>query len=216
MCTKFKNLHMFCKKEKPILSYIDIPQNENIIANCPSFKEFKPMPLCHNGIVQTMLQDKLPVPFKGLYAYLPEIVSFPDRVCTTLDWKEGNFMHEKTPIIVCLHGLGGDSSSRYLEIFTNYCCQLGYRPVVYNRRGHGKGSLFPPSGSFQPGASGGKIFPRHVNMDDMDHIVKHIHKKYPNAPKYLVGFSCGGNLAINYIAKEGIFQATVCICNGFD
>jgi len=41
---------------------------------------------------------------------------------------------------------------------------------------------------------------------------------YPLAPKFLIGFSCGGNLAVNYIASmvPNPFIATVSISNGYD
>jgi predicted alpha/beta-fold hydrolase len=193
---------------------------------------FHPMFGCSNGIIQTILQDIMPIPFPS-NKYIPEKITFPDGVATFLDWKEPPQAPDHAPIIVCLHGLGGNSSSRYLRIFTNYASQLGYRSVVYNRRGHGTGSLMPQSGSFKTCAHARgtlrehnsetttadcKIFPRHVNMDDMEYVVDHIQKKYPNAPKYLVGFSCGGNLAINYLAhhQTNPFLLTVAICNGYD
>lgn len=188
---------------------------------------FCPMFGCSNGIIQTILQDIMPIPFSS-NKYIPEQITFPDGVATTLDWKEAVFgMHENSPIIVCLHGLGGNSSSRYLRIFTNYASQLGYRSVVYNRRGHGTGSLMPSTyaraclgtATFREQRNADcKIFPRHVNMDDMEYVVDHIQKKYPNASKYLVGFSYGGNLAINYLAhhQSNPFMLTVAICNGYD
>lgn len=176
---------------------------------------FRPMFGCHNGIIQTFLHDIMPIPFPS-NKYIPEKIIFPDGVATTLDWKEAAFgMHENSPIIVCLHDLGGNSSARYIRIFTNYASQLGYRSVVYNRRGHGTGSLMPSTGNFKTDC---KIFPRHVNMDDMEYVVDYIQKKYPMAPKYLVGFSFGGNLAINYLAhhQTNPFLLTVTICNVFN
>ena len=166
-------------------------------------------------------------------------------------------MDDSTPLILCLHGMGGHSNSRYLQLFTRAAVRRGYRAVVYNRRGHGGTSLLPvpmPGLSAEPrGANSGmgvvvdsalsrgvpsqgvpsqgvpsqgppsdqeaagdspvasaldaeaspKIFPTHVNMDDMQEVVSHLRASHPRAPMYLIGFSCGANLCIHYLATSG-------------
>jgi predicted alpha/beta-fold hydrolase len=86
---------------------------------------------------------------------------------------------------------------------------------VYNRRGHGNTSLLP----VRPSSIPPKIFPIHSNMDDMKAVVHHLVTRFPNAPLHIVGFSCGGNLLINFIAdEEGLppnLGACVSVGNGY-
>ena len=126
-------------------------------------------------------------------------------------------MTAETPLVLCLHGLGGNSHSRNMELFVFSALKRGYRCVVYNRRGHGGVSLLPVAGTESKAQP--KIFPRHVNMDDMVNVVTKITSLYPLAPKYLIGFSCGANLAVHYLATAGDanpFIGSASISNGFD
>jgi predicted alpha/beta-fold hydrolase len=55
-------------------------------------------------------------------------------------------------------------------------------------------------------------------MEDMEFVVAHLCHMYPLAPKYMIGFSCGANLGIKFIAtsKNNPFIATASISNGYD
>ena len=51
------------------------------------------------------------------------------------------------------------------------------------------------------------------------HVVEHIMRLFPDAPKYMIGFSCGANLAINYLAhvgKSSPFIASASVSNGYN
>lgn len=203
-------------REIPKTTYIDTKQNKYIVSKCPSLACFKPLWWASGPHAQTFMQCTFHVPLKAS-VYNREIITLPyDGVQLALDWKEDNTMLSTCPIIVCLHGLGGDSKSRYLQVFTQECQKRGYRSVIYNRRGHGGMSLL--SCSLEKTKEQPKVFPSHINMDDMEYIVDYIKNKYPHAPKFLVGFSCGANLAINYISKfqNHIFAASVSVSNGYD
>jgi len=205
----FQNNH-----EIPKSTFIPTKSNKYIIDNCPCLAGFCPSWWAVGPHAQTFMQCTFPVP-KGAHIYTRELIHLSfDNVEIALDWKAGPNMTCTTPIIVFLHGLGGSSSSRYMQIFTSECVKMGYRPIVYNRRGHGGTSLMPKA----PGKQAPKIFPTHVNMEDMEEVVQYIVKRFPRAPKYLVGLSCGANLAINYIAEhpKHPFIATVSISNGYD
>ena len=50
-------------------------------------------------------------------------------------------------------------------------------------------------------------------------VIQHICALYPEAPKFLIGFSCGANLAVNYLAHSDAscpFIATASVSNGYD
>lgn len=189
--------------------------NKAIFSKMNSINEgFKPLWFAKSGYAQTLLQSmsefiKLPPDWVS-YEYRREIITLDDGVEIALDWKENENMDELTPILLCLHGLGGDSNSSFLRTFTNISVNKGYRVVVYNRRGHGGMSLLP----------GNKLFPKHVNMDDMDAVVQYIDYLYPMSTKFLIGFSCGANLAVKYLSyiseRCSQFSAGVSINNGYD
>lgn len=79
-------------------------------------------------------------------------------------------------------------------------------------------SLLPIDNAYTIGKD--KIFPRLCDLDDMECVVNHIMAKYPDAPKFIVGFSCGANLAVNYISLDDRckdkFVSCVSISNGYD
>jgi predicted alpha/beta-fold hydrolase len=180
---------------------IDYPKIYSV--NSPNFTidPFVPKSSAIFGYVQTTMQTKTNF---SRQIYRTTFLNVSDDSVIALDWRESSEMNEETGIIVCLHGLGGNSSALYISNFVEYCILNGYRVVVYNRRGHGKSTM-------------GAKFPKHSNMEDMEIVTNHIHKSYPSAKMFLVGFSCGGNLAINYVAKYcKPYEACVSICNGYN
>lgn len=205
-------LHVFRlqKHEPPEITCIPTKRNLEILKHVPTLKQFKPVWWGIFGRIQTLLQSIK----KQKYEYNREIIKLDDGVDIALDWKEDESMDENTPIVVCLHGLGGDSSSPFLKTFTDIAFDKHFRSVVYNRRGHGGMSLIP-NDFFS--SSNSKIFPRHSDVEDMECIVNHITFNYPNTPKFLVGFSCGANLGVNYISKhKDDFTCCVSISNGYN
>lgn len=197
--------------DKPIINCINNEKNENILKQMPSTKEFNVAWYGRGAKAQTLLQSIAHIDENIKYAR--EIISTEDGVDISLDWKENNsMMNKETPILLCLHGLGGDSDSKFIRTFTNISLKRGYRTVVYNRRGHGGTSLLSRVENVQECV----VFPKHVNMKDMSCVVNHLLKKYPLAPKYLIGFSCGANLAIKYISEFSTFIATASVSNVYN
>jgi abhydrolase domain-containing protein 1/3 len=198
--------------EIPSLGYVVNEKNLSILRNIPSLKEFNISWFAKGPRAQTMLQAFARLDVRTLY--VRELVKLKDDVNVALDWKENSDMTDETPIVLCLHGLGGNSNSRYLQTFTSMSYNKGYRTVVYNRRGHGGISLL----STKKDKKEFVMFPKHSNMEDMEFVVDHLCRTYPLAPKYMIGFSCGANLGIKYISssKNNPFIATASISNGYD
>lgn len=189
------------KVEKPQIYTI---KNKDIIKKISGINEYKPNILAKSGKVHTMLQI---INYMKLYHYDREYLCLRDGQSISLDWKCIKNTID-TPIILLLHGLGGNSQSPYIKKFTSIAVNKNYRVVVYNRRCHTKHksvvNCIP--------------FPKHVNMEDIEDVVSHIDMLYPKAKKYIVGFSAGANLAIKYYAehKSESFQACVSISNGYN
>jgi predicted alpha/beta-fold hydrolase len=203
-------IFMIEKCESPEIFFINNLNNIRVINSCPSLKSFKIAYWCRGGRAQTLVQSLKQKPKKS---YERELLMLSDGVEVALDWKYTSNMNDNTSIILCLHGLGGDSNSRYIQTFTQTCVEKGYRVVVYNRRGHGMVSLIPKKKTnIKP-----KIFPRHCNLDDMNEVVNHIVKKYKNSDKYMIGFSCGANLLVKYLSQDIDipFKASASISNGY-
>jgi predicted alpha/beta-fold hydrolase len=210
-------------EHRNLVTYVKTATNDSLVAACPSIHSFRPLWWARGGLAQTLVPSLVltlalttTTGDRYRYRYRRELFTLPhDGVQVALDWKGG--VAEQAPIVLCLHGLGGDRDSPYLQVFTDACARRGYRAVVYNRRGHGHVSLLPP-----PGAAAGRspaVFPRHCNMEDMVAVVEHLCARFPHAPKYLIGFSCGANLAVNYLAHVGPecpFLATASVSNGYD
>lgn len=195
--------------EQPLIEFVKSSKNIDIVNKMPCANCFKVAWFGRGPMAQTLLQSLATSRIK----YKREFISSYDGVNLALDYKDDlSSSDTTTPIVLCLHGLGGDSGSRFIETFTNLSMEHGYRTIVYNRRGHGT-SLLSENREEEI------IFPRHVNMEDMLVVVDHLNKKYPDAIKFLIGFSAGANLAINYIAKNQVdnpFTATISISNGYD
>lgn len=198
--------------EKPMVSCIKNKKNRRILAKMPSANAFNIVWFGRGPRAQILLHNLAPID-KSI-AYNREIISTEDGVDISLDYKEDKAMNDKTPLILCLHGMGSNSKSMLMQAFTNVSLKRRYRSVVYNRRGHGDVSLLFRLDNVKEDV----IFPRHVNMKDMILVVNHLVRKYPHAPKYLFGFSCGGNLLITYISKYpgNPFIASVSVSNGYN
>jgi predicted alpha/beta-fold hydrolase len=198
--------------EVPLISYVVNENNLSVLRKIPSLREFNIAWFARGPRAQTILQTCARLDTRALY--IRELIKLKDGVNVALDWKENSGMTNETPIVLCLHGLGGDSNSRFLQTFTSISYNKGYRTVVYNRRGHGGSSLL----STMKNKKERVLFPKHSNMEDMEFVVAHLCHMYPLAPKYMIGFSCGANLGIKFIAtsKNNPFIATASISNGYD
>lgn len=157
-----------------------------------------------------------------------ELVSLQDGVFVALDWMHprvntgeiscttSETKTEKRPLVMCLHGLGGDSSSPYIQQFARACRDSNWRCCVYNRRGHAGVSLLSTTQKTVQ-----KIVPTHSDLEDMQQVVAHMEARCPGSPKFLVGFSAGSNLGIQFCARfqdpeSNPFRAVVSVSNAHD
>ena len=92
--------------------------------------------------------------------------------------------------IAVLHGIG-EHFGRY-EKFADYMARRGYSVYGIDLPGHGK----------SPGIRG-QIGKRDEFYGLVDTLLDHVRHEEPGVPKYLMGHSMGGNLALSYrIARE--------------
>ncbi|MEM9777772.1 MAG: alpha/beta fold hydrolase [Chloroflexota bacterium] len=113
------------------------------------------------------------------------------------------------PLLLCLHGLEGSAESVYMLETYRQALAVGFRPIGMNYRTCG-GEMNLTWRMYNAGAT-----------DDIELVVQHILKKYPQAPALtMVGFSLGGNMLVKYLGEgrtlPAKLAATVAISPPFD
>ncbi|KAG2496655.1 hypothetical protein HYH03_005475 [Edaphochlamys debaryana] len=136
--------------ERPVLTYEETARNKQIIANCPALEHFPYCPWSlyanSNTLLSIIYKGKKPVP------RLEEVLA-PDGVALHLLWFEPPNAAPDVPIVVSLHGIGGDENAVRPIMLAEDCLRRGWRSVMFLRRGHGNSSLLPVA---PPGGSKGK------------------------------------------------------------
>lgn len=106
-----------------------------------------------------------------------------------LPHENGN-MPADAPLLLCLHGLEGSAASVYMLETYRQALPLGFRPIGMNFRTCG-GEMNLTWRMYNAGAT-----------DDVDLVVQHILKKFPQASALaMIGFSLGGNMLIKYLGE---------------
>ncbi|EFA79768.1 hypothetical protein PPL_06587 [Heterostelium album PN500] len=202
--------------------------SQNLLKNCPSLYSPKeglirsdseylpsvingatfdpPILLCHRNLMNfyaMFVKKKLDLKKKREYLYAE------DGGMLSLDWF--NFddeCDETTPTIVLLPGVEGSGNSVYIRYFVQNAHKMyNFRCVVLNNRGLGGNEI-----TSDKTYSFGKI-------DDVEFITNHIKQKIPKAQLFLVGFSMGGIILVNYLSKVGTnspYSAHICYSNPMD
>ena len=197
---------IFMSKDSPI---------SKIVSQMKSLKCYKPTPWLINGHIHTIWGMK----FKGRKNYSPqkEDINFADGGQVTIE----HFVEEKTPnnapILFIVHTMGGGSREPCTSWMAYNFMKKGYRVVVCSCRG----------------CNGSKLKTKRIcdstNYQDTHVIIEHISKKYPEAKKkFLVGFSMGGIISVNYTTEyndlDGVIsvshivdnkRADILLCEGF-
>ncbi|TMW59328.1 hypothetical protein Poli38472_004397 [Pythium oligandrum] len=124
--------------------------------------------------------------------YKREILTLADGGHAALDWAHESEHHKlapDSPIVLVLHGLTGCSLA--MRSLCAEALEHGYRPVVFNKRGHGGVKLVTPK--LQPFGC----------VRDLSHAIAHIEREYPTAKLYGIGFSAGSGLLCSYLGETG-------------
>ncbi|HEV3145680.1 MAG TPA: alpha/beta fold hydrolase [Gemmataceae bacterium] len=152
-----------------------LPANANHI--------FRPLPFLTNGHVQTIVGffwkgQSFPYPSEQRLVALGDGDQIALHDSVPPEWKAGD------PIVLLIHGLGGDHRSRYLQRTAALFYRAGVRPVRMDLRG--SGASFGLSRAFYHAGRTG----------DLRETLEELHRWSPNSPLWVVGFSLGGHLIL--------------------
>ncbi|MEM1123980.1 MAG: alpha/beta fold hydrolase [Bacteroidota bacterium] len=116
-----------------------------------------------------------------------ERISTPDDDFIDLDWSKKGF----DKLVLVLHGLEGDASRPYVQGMIRLFNQNGYDGVGMNFRGC-SGEMNKALRMYHNG-----------EIEDVGLVLRHIEEKYQYGEIVLIGFSLGGNVTLNYVARSG-------------
>ncbi|WP_370590026.1 YheT family hydrolase [Rufibacter sp. LB8] len=136
-----------------------------------------------NGHLQTILPSmarRAPV-----ISYTRERLTTPDHDFLDLDWSKVG----SDTLVVLSHGLEGDSHRPYIKGMVRALNSAGWDALAWNFRSC-SGEPNHLLRSYHMGA-----------IEDLDLVVRHALATKPYARIFLVGFSMGGNLTLNYLAQ---------------
>ena len=89
------------------------------------------------------------------------------------------------PLVILVHGLGGNAQSPHLQRLTNQFTAQGLRAVRADLRGAGAGIQLAR-----------RIY-NAASADDVRAVAEYFLQQAPGSPLLLVGFSLGGNVVLN-------------------
>jgi predicted alpha/beta-fold hydrolase len=151
-------------------------------------REFQPLPLLRNPHLQTVLGN----------LFVVDSLEFPsDRIEVPLDDGDRIVLHESRPDhwqpgrpqALLVHGLGGCYLSPYMQRMTQRMRDMGTRVFRMDLRGAGAGIRLAQR-LYNAACSG-----------DVRAAAEYISQLAPESPLWVIGFSLGGNLVLNFASE---------------
>ena len=105
-----------------------------------------------------------------------------------LDWS-GPVDHDR-PVVLVLHGLEGSSQSHYIRGVCSVLSQHQFRTCVMHFRGcSGENNRLPRT--YHAGET-----------NDLDYVIRWLHRHNPDVPLFAVGYSLGGNMLLKLLGQK--------------
>ncbi|MFW2570144.1 hydrolase [Legionella sp. 29fVS95] len=149
---------------------------------------FKPAWWLPNSHVQTIyptLTRRIQAPVD-----LRERIELPDGDFIDLAWAiNGN--NSKTPLVILLHGLGGNVQSSYVGGLMQAFNRYGWRAVLM----HFRGASEEPNRLLRAYHSG--------DTEDINYLLNLLKQREPSSKKAVVGISLGGNVLLKWLGEQG-------------
>ena len=189
----------------PKLFYKDSAFAKYILRRCRRFTvAYTPPAWGCNAHAQTLIRYILPNPECG---FKREYLMMKDKGIVALDWGEvdASKVNKSSPVIIILPDLTGDAASMSFACLR--ASNKGFRPVVFNKRGHGGTPLTTPK------------LQSFGDPNDLRQVVKYVRSLYPLSRVVALGSSAGSGLLMSYLGEYGsssYLSACVCISPGYD
>ena len=119
-----------------------------------------------------------------------ERFELPDGDFIDLAWAV-NGVKKDAPLVIFLHGLGGDINSKYLGGLMTAVNQSGWRAMLM----HFRGASQEPNRLPRAYHSG--------DTSDLNHLLRALKKREPHTRKAVVGISLGGNVLLKWLGESG-------------
>ncbi|MAT14810.1 MAG: hypothetical protein CMJ46_06015 [Planctomyces sp.] len=186
-------------------SFCGVDRKTRLIDDLPlpfGLPQFKAVPPFYGGMSQTALTWLRRVPEDALDQFHRQKLNLPvedgtgDCLSAEFLRPQSRTAHER-PLIVLLHGLGGTSQSVYIRSAANFLCSQGHRVVRLDFRGAGN-SADQCSQIHHPG--------RYSDLSALFNAVGQSpsFQSELEAGVVLAGFSLGGSVLLNYLARENL------------
>ena len=149
---------------------------------------FRPHPFLRSGHLQTVFGALV----KGAllpYSARPQLISLADGEALVVHEEQMAVEDREAPLVILVHGLGGDHGSPYLRRIAHRLCASGMRVWRVDLRGCGAG-LEHAYGPSHAGAS-----------SDLAAVVAAAQAHYPAVPMAIAAFSLGGNLLLKMLGE---------------
>lgn len=167
---------------------------------------FEPHPWIRGGTAQTIAgQWRWPQPRLGAYEGVTVALSDGDKIVLHVNPGED----ASSPIVMLLHGLGGDSESSYVLRLTAKMTARGTTVVRFNHRGCGRGAHGLARDIYHAG-----------RIADVAAAVDYVNSRWPGRPLLVAAFSLSGNMLLRLLGEDparaaGISRA-MAVCSPVD
>ncbi|XP_076364638.1 protein ABHD15-like [Tachypleus tridentatus] len=176
----------------PTMYYKDSAFSRFLLKNIPRLSiPYKPPCWAKNPNIQTLVKTYMID--QGETRFERHFLQLKDRGVVALDWAlaqgSTSIMRKSRPVVILLPDLMTDARN------LRYACQTalrqGFRPMVFNRRGHGNSPLTTPK------------LQSYGDPSDLRQVVKYIRSKLPNARVTAIGYGAGSDLLLAYLGEFG-------------
>ncbi|MCD6061204.1 MAG: hypothetical protein K0S16_1515 [Moraxellaceae bacterium] len=132
--------------------------------------------------------------FSTFFRQLPKVgreretVALPDGDFLDLDWHLPANWQDDRPLVLVVHGLSGSSDSHYVLGLQASLARQGWGSAALNCRGANRPNNLPRA--YHAGSS-----------DDLQQALLHMARRFPRAPRAIVGYSLGGNMTLKLLGE---------------
>lgn len=158
--------------------------------------EFRPHPLLRSGHLQTVIGALYPGPLPQYHAE-QRVIPLADGERMVVHEEHAPHLKPDAPVVILVHGLGGDHTSPYLRRIASKLIKIECRAWRIDLRGCGAGLEH----AYRPAHAG--------SSDDLAHVAAEALRIYPHADIVIAAFSLGGNILLKMLGEAALGELTV-------